>query len=65
MNWNGSYDAMVKHLTFIEIERQRSFGKSVSRSQTDKKTTTTANSSIPRTISKPPSLGSKLNPIII
>ena len=64
MNWNGSYDAMVKHLTFIEMERQRSFGKSASRSQTDKKTTTTANSSTPRTTSKPSSLGSKPNPTI-
>ena len=64
MNWNGSYDAMVKHLTFIEMERQRSFGKSVSRSQTDKKTTTTANSSTPRTTSKPSSSGSKPNPTI-
>ena len=55
---------MVKHLTFIEMERQHSFGKSVSRSQTDKKTTTTANSSTPRTTSKPSSSGSKPNPTI-
>ena len=64
MNWNGSYDAMVKHLTFIEMERQRSFGKSASRSQTDKKTTITANLSTPRTTSKSSSLGSKPNPTI-
>ena len=65
MNWNGSYNAMVKHLMFIEIERQYSFGKSISRSQTNKKTTTTANLFIPRTMSKPPSLGSKPNPTIM
>ena len=64
MNWNNSYNAIVKHLMFIKIEQQHSFGKSISQSQTNKKTITTANSSTPRTMSKPSSLGSKPNPTI-
>ena len=65
MNQNSSYNAIVKHLMFIKIERQYSFGKSISQSQTDKKTTIIANLSTPRTTSKSFSLGFKPNPTII
>ena len=65
MNQNSSYNAIVKHLMFIKIERQYSFGKSISQSQTNKKTITTVNLSIPKTTSKSFSLGSKPNPTII
>ena len=65
MYWNSSYNAIIKHLMFIKIKRQYSFGKSISQSQTNKKTIITANLSTPRTTSKSFSLGFKPNPTII